>query len=171
MRSVGRSTVRGSSSAHLEVVRNPVRFSELVRRVRIKNGWNQGELAAHLEIRRPQTVSAWERGTKPQRRHYAKLAVFLGLPDERAVEALLSDDVSEADDAPTSQPPVPAATAELQRRAVEAVVLQLEVLKWRPSDELAGLLRDLLEWAKQPGIDVPDEPDATADPVRAEEDD
>lgn len=170
MRSVGQSTVRGSSSAHLEVVRDPVRFSELVRRVRIKNGWNQGELASHLGIRRPQTVSAWERGTKPQRRHYAKLAVFLGLPDERAVEALLSG-VSEADDVPTSQPPVPAATAELQRRAVEAVVLQLEALKWRPSDELAGLLRDLLEWAKQPSIDTPDEPDATSDPVRAEEDD
>ena len=53
---------------------------------------------------------------------------------------------------------------------MEAVVFQLEASKRRPSDELAGLLRELLAWAKQPGMDMIDDPDTAADPERAEGD-
>ena len=144
VRIVGHNTVRGSASPHLAAVPNPVRFEDLVHSVRRKNGWTQAQLAARLGISRPQTVSGWERGTKPQRRHYAKIAAFLGLPDERAVEALLSGDPSGVDDVPASQSSQPPTTTELQRRAVEAIVFQLEGSKWKPSDKLAQLLNDLL---------------------------
>lgn len=170
MRSVRPSTVRGPSPSHPEAVPYLVRFGVLVHNVRRSKRWTQAELAAHLGISRPQTVSGWERGTKPQRRHYAKLAAFLGLPDERAVAALVAGDVSGVAEAPTSQSSPPPTTTELQRRAVEAVVFQLEASKRRPSDELAGLLRELLAWAKQPGMDMIDDPDTAADPERAEGD-
>jgi transcriptional regulator with XRE-family HTH domain len=156
---MGHGNAQKSSPVRLLFAPQPMRFRERVRRARLENGWTQAELAKFLGIRRPQTVSGWERGTKPQRRHYAKIAVFLGLPDERAVEALLSGDASGVDDVPTSQPPTPAATSELQRRAVEAIVFQLEGSKWKPSDDLAQLLNGLLDWAKRPDIDIADNPD------------
>jgi DNA-binding XRE family transcriptional regulator len=71
VRNVSNRTARTSPSRHLEAVPNRVRFDELVRRVRRENRWTQAQLAERLGVR-AQTVSAWERGTKPQRRQDAR---------------------------------------------------------------------------------------------------
>ncbi len=74
-----------------------------------------------------QTVSAWERGNRPQRRFFGKIAEFLDLRDERSVEALLSGEPTK-DGAPIalSQDPPPEPT-ELQALVIQAVANQLNL--------------------------------------------
>ena len=87
------------------------RFADVLLAWRRASGKSQAQLATALGVR-PQTVSAWERGTlKPQARFHPRLATLLGLdgPDAiadlvqgratattaEATEALRSDDLTE----------------------------------------------------------------------------
>jgi len=117
---------------------------------------------------RPQTVSAWERGTKPQRRHYAKIAAFLKMSDERAVELLMSGEETGAADVPASEHRPPAPRTDLQERVVGVIVDHLES-KGKPSADLTKLFLELMAWANQPVGGLSDV-GKTADPCRPEPD-
>jgi transcriptional regulator with XRE-family HTH domain len=156
---VTQQTARSSPSPSLKLVESRAVLGELIRRKRIERGWTQGDLAKHWGIR-TQTVSAWERGQAPQRRFFAKIAEFIGLPDGRAAEMLLPGNDTEAESAFEGEPNVPPSVSDLQRRVVNAITRQLET-GHRPTSEQTKLFLELMAWANQPT----NEPTA-ADPGR-----
>jgi len=140
---VSRGTAHTSSSRHLKLFLQRPELGDLLRRKRREKRWTQGQLAEYCGVR-TQTVSAWERGSTPQRRFFGKIAGFLELSDTRAVEALLQrgDDAGVEDPAADMQG-MPAPQHEMQRRVLDAVTRQLETGR-QPSPELTQLFHDLL---------------------------
>lgn len=103
---------------------------------------------------RMQTVSAWERGQRPQRRFRAQIAEFLDLRNEEGVEALLSGRpptrrVSAADGGDV--PPEP---TRLQALVIEAVAHQLK-LPGSPKPEVMDVLVRLMASVGLPGGSAP----------------
>ena len=158
---VDQGTAPKSSSSHLKLVGAPAQLGELIRRTRLQKRWKQGQLAEHFEVR-TQTVSAWERGQAPQRRFFAKIAEFLELPDERAVEVLLLGKDTTGRELPSSGSDAPAPRTEVQELVVEAIARQLKTGR-KPSSDLAKLFLELMAWANQPAGGMPAASDHTAD--------
>jgi hypothetical protein len=100
-----------------------------------------------------QTVSAWERGHRPQRRFFGKIAEFLNLRDEQSVEALLSGKSIKAGApiAPSENPP--SEPTQLQALVIEAVANQLK----RPGErrpEVMEMLARLMDSVGLPSAKV-----------------
>jgi transcriptional regulator with XRE-family HTH domain len=150
---VGGRSAQNLSSHALRLVKPSADVSDLLRRKRRDRKWTQQQLADFCGVR-TQTVSAWERGNSPQRRFFAKIADFLGLPDEETVEALLpGSPVSTAEPAAEKHDPPPVPTTELQARVIDAVVSQVAEGR-KPSPDLIRLLNQLLAAAGLPGNSV-----------------
>jgi transcriptional regulator with XRE-family HTH domain len=112
-----------------------------LRDTRHEKGWTQLQLADLCGVR-TQTVSAWENGKRPQRRFFAKIAAFLDLPDEAAVEALIEGRRPDAPALLNDQQEPPLQMADLQASAIKTVIHQLQ--GGRPSPDLIKLLDNIL---------------------------
>ena len=144
-------TARTSPPANLHLIRQPRALSHLLRDTRRGKEWTQLQLADFCGVR-TQTVSAWENGKRPQRRFFAKIAAFLDLPDEAAVEAVLDGRRPDAAASPDDQQDPPLQMADLQASAVKTVIHQLQGS--RPSPDLINLLDNLLASVGLPGTSV-----------------
>lgn len=134
-------TARTSPSATLHLLSHPRALSSLLRDTRREKEWTQLQLADFCGVR-TQTVSAWENGKRPQRRFFAKIAAFLDLPDEAAVEALIEGRRPDTAALPNDQQEPPLQMADLQASAIKTVIHQLQ--GGRPSPDLINLLDNLL---------------------------
>jgi transcriptional regulator with XRE-family HTH domain len=65
-------------------------FGSLLRRRRRADNLTQAELAARLGVRQ-QTIGAWERGERPQKRFFNALANYLGVGEQEVVRRLDSE--------------------------------------------------------------------------------
>lgn len=82
-----RSTSPGSDS---NVVAFPTALGQKLRSRRTDLGLTQADLAERLGVSRGQTIAAWEKGERPQRRFDEPIADFLGLAGPQAVRDLLA---------------------------------------------------------------------------------
>lgn len=96
----------------------------------------QEELAARLGVR-PQTVSAWERGSAPQTRFHGAVAAFLELPGgpSELVALVEGGSVPKSDVGPSG--------ADLRQAVVKTIATLLQ--EGTPDDKRTALYHDLLK--------------------------
>jgi transcriptional regulator with XRE-family HTH domain len=126
-------------------------FGELLRSQRRADGATQAELGRRFGVRQ-QTIGAWEKGERPQGRFLAKLADYLGLPDEAALLRLVA-------------PVQPAPTASVPTR--DPVDLLTESLAARiaegddPAPEVLATVREALAYYRERNLRTTTGPSVT----------
>jgi DNA-binding XRE family transcriptional regulator len=106
----------------------------------------QLDVAREVEVGQ-QTVGRWENGDVPQRRHWARIAEFLGLGAEAEVRAILEADQAGGNvvHLPGSERLADVRATSSQHQALVAAITERVKMDGKLSDAEVAFFRDLLE--------------------------